>query len=66
MLPSFFQQVMMELFADLSDNVQVYIDDLVIYAKTEAEHTRIVKEVLDRLNRHKFKINEKKMSIRCE
>jgi len=60
MLPSFFQQVMMELFADLSDNVQVYIDDLVIYAKTEAEHTRIVKEVLDRLNRHKFKINEKK------
>lgn len=63
LLPSFFQQVMMELFADLSDNVSVYLDDIVIFTKTKAEHTRLVKEVLRRLNAANLKINEDKCSF---
>ncbi len=63
MLPSFFQQVMMELFADLEHCVQVYIDDVVVYTKTASEHKRITQVVLQRLNDARFKINEKKCTF---
>ena len=49
--PATFQVMMNEIFTDMDDVVVVYIDDLMIFTKTEnqAEHNKIVLEVLRRL-----------------
>ena len=46
--PATFQAMMNEIFADMDDVVVVYIDNLMIFTKTEnqAEHDKIVLEVL--------------------
>ena len=46
--PVTFQAMMNEIFADMDDVVIVYIDDLMIFTKTnnQAEHDRIVLKVL--------------------
>jgi len=44
--PSTFQDVMNHVFSDLLDvGVLVYMDDILVYAKTEEEHDRLVEEV---------------------
>ena len=47
-LPTTFQAMMNEIFADMDNVVVVYINDLMIFTKTEnqAEHNKIVLEVL--------------------
>ena len=47
-LPITFQAMMNEIFTDMDDVVVVYINDLMIFTKTEnqAEHDKIVLEVL--------------------
>ena len=48
--PASFQNMMQEIFRDLIDHrVVVYIDDILIYTKTQAEHVALVQEVLQRL-----------------
>lgn len=48
--PATFQSLMNHIFMDLIDSgLLVYLDDLLIYAETEEEHDRIVREVLKRL-----------------
>jgi len=48
--PSTFQDMMNHVFSDMIDlGLLVYRDDFLIYAKTEEEHDRQVKEVLRRL-----------------
>jgi hypothetical protein len=48
--PAAFQHFMNDIFCDLLDRgVLTYLDDILIYAKTKAEHDRIVREVLRRL-----------------
>ena len=49
--PTMFQAMMNEIFADMDDVVVVYIDNLMIFTKTknQAEHDKIVLEVLKRL-----------------
>ena len=46
--PTTFQAMMNEIFTDMDDVVVVYINDLMIFTKTEnqAEHDKIVLEVL--------------------
>ena len=46
--PATFQAMMNEIFADMEDVIVVYIDDLLIFTKTDnqEEHDRIVLEVL--------------------
>ena len=46
--PATFQAIMNKIFADMDNVVVVYIDDLMIFTKTEnqAEHDKIVLEVL--------------------
>ena len=46
--PATFQAMMNEIFTDMDDVVVVYIDDLMIFTKTDnqAEHDRIILEVL--------------------
>ena len=47
-LPATFQVMMNEIFADMDDVIVIYIDNLMIFTKTEnqAEHNKIVLEVL--------------------
>jgi hypothetical protein len=48
--PATFQNMMNHIFRDLLDlGLIVYLDDILIYAKTEEEHDQIVTEVLRRL-----------------
>lgn len=63
--PSTFQAMMNHLFRDMLDaGVLVYLDDLLIYATTEEEHDRIVKEVLQRLTKHHLAVSPRKCKWR--
>ena len=51
--PASFQAMMNEIFSDLLDvGVIVYIDDILIYSKTEEEHKKLVRTVVERLKAH--------------
>jgi len=55
--PATFQDMMNHIFRDMIDlGLLAYIDDLLIYAKTEEEHDRIVKELLQRLRTNRLAI----------
>jgi hypothetical protein len=53
-LPATFQTMMNEIFLDMADIMVIYIDDLMIYTKTDdiQAHERLVKKVLTRLEEH--------------
>jgi hypothetical protein len=52
--PATFQTMMNEIFSDMADVMVIYIDDLMIYTKTDniQEHERLVRKVLKRLEEH--------------
>ena len=51
--PATFQNMMNDIFRDLLDQgVIVYIDDILIYSDNAAEHDRLKREVLQRLQTH--------------
>ena len=51
--PASFQAMMNEILSDLLDvGVIVYIDDILIYSKTEEEHKKLVRTVVERLKNH--------------
>jgi hypothetical protein len=53
--PSTFQAVMNDLFREyLDDFVMVYIDDILIFSRTEKDHFRHVKLTRERLRQHKI------------
>jgi hypothetical protein len=53
--PSTFQAVMNEVFREyLDDFVMVYIDDILMCSRTEEDHFRHVKLILERLRQHKL------------
>ena len=53
--------MMDDLFYDMLDEgVVIYLDDILIYAENMAEHQRLVKEVLKRLDKAGLSINAKK------
>ena len=50
--PATFQSLMNAIFSDcIDDFLVVYMDDLLIYSKTEEEHLRHIESVLRRLER---------------
>ena len=59
--------MMNEIFADMDDVVVVYIDDLMIFTKTDnqAEHNRIVLEVLRRLEENDLFVKPEKCTFRA-
>ena len=63
--PTTFQATMNEIFADMDDIVVVYIDDLMIFTKTEnqAEHNKIVLEVLRRLEENDLFVKSEKCTF---
>jgi hypothetical protein len=59
--PATFQNMMNHIIRDLLDlGLIVYLDDILIYAKTEEEHDRIVTEVLKRLAENGLAISQDK------
>ena len=59
--PSTFQDMMNHVFSDMLDlGVLAYMDDILIYAKTEEEHDRRVKEVLGRLQQNGLAVSPEK------
>ena len=64
-LPATFQAMMNEISTDMDDVVVVYIDDLMIFTKTEnqAEHNKIVLEVLRSLKENDLFVKPKKCTF---
>ena len=63
--PAMFQAMMNEIFTDMDDVMVVYIDDLMIFTKTEnqAEHDKIILEVLRRLEENDLFVKPKKCTF---
>ncbi|WVZ52947.1 hypothetical protein U9M48_003945 [Paspalum notatum var. saurae] len=56
--PAYFMQLMNSMFMDYLDKfVVVFIDDILIYSKTEAKHEEHLRLVLQRLREHKLYAN---------
>jgi DNA-binding MarR family transcriptional regulator len=53
--PAFFMHLMNKVFMDYLDTfVVIFIDDILVYSKSEAEHEKHLKLVLQRLREHKL------------
>ena len=59
--PATFQNMMNEIFKDMSDSgVVIYLDDILIYSEYEVDHIALVKRELTRLQEHKPSIAPEK------
>ena len=62
--PATFQRLMQHVLGDLHlRGVVCYLDDIIIYSKTEAEHKELLEKVLQRLREAGLKLNAKKCSF---
>jgi hypothetical protein len=53
--PAFFMRLMNKVFMDYLDTfVVILIDDILVYSKSEAEHEKHLKLMLQRLGEHKL------------
>ena len=57
--PSFFQKIMVTIFAAVPE-VVVYLDDIVVHGETLASHDERLSRVLDILSSHNLTVNEEK------
>jgi len=65
--PSTFQDMMNHVLSDILDvGVLAYMDDILVYAKTEEEHDRLVREVLERLQHNGLAISPEKCVWKAE
>jgi transposase InsO family protein len=66
--PATFQTMMNEIFSDMADVMVIYIDDLMIYTKTDniQEHEKLVKKVLKRLEEHDLFAKPEKCTFRVK
>jgi len=59
--PPTFQDMMNHILSNILDmGVLAYLDDILVYAKTEEEHDRLVKEVLERLQHNGLAVSPEK------
>ena len=59
--PATFQQAMNDIFEDMiGHGVQVYIDDIMIYANTWEEHNQLLERVLTRIRKTNLRIKSSK------
>ena len=62
--PGTFQRIMNQVFFDMLDkNVIVYLDDILIFTKTEAEHKSILNEVFHQLAHYSLFVKESKCAL---
>jgi hypothetical protein len=62
--PTTYQALMTHLFAAyISRFMDIYLDDIVIYLETLAEHVQHIKLVLDILKREQLYLSEKKLNF---
>ena len=63
--PSIFQMMMNEIFADMEEFVVVYVDDIMIFTKTDdlKEHDKIMLEVLRHLQENDLYVKSEKCTI---
>ena len=47
----------------LSKNIEVYIDDMVVKSKVESEHVNDLRNIFEILRRHKLRLNDSKCSF---
>jgi hypothetical protein len=60
--PQISQRIMDTIFRDIKGKgVEIYMDDIVIYAKTRKEHDRLCREVLKRLMENNIRLNKSKV-----
>ena len=65
--PSTFQRITNQVFWDLLDTgVLVYLDDIFIYSRTEADHKKLLEEVFRRLQKYKLYLKAAKCSLFLE
>ncbi len=63
--PAIFQQIMDTILQEFIDNgCNVYLDDIIVYAKTEKEHDNLLRKILKKLEVNNFKINIGKMQYK--
>jgi hypothetical protein len=60
--PATFQKMIMHVIRDLP-GVVAYIDDILLFTRTPAEHVALLKKVFDRLEEHGLRLNRKKCSF---
>ena len=59
--PATFQRMMNDILREYIDKcAMVYLDDIVIFSKTEEEHTKQVLDIVRELDKHELVLNEKK------
>ena len=65
--PSTFQRTINTIFFPLLDKgVLIYLDDILIYSKTIAEHKKLLREVFALLQKHKFYVKAEKCALFLE
>lgn len=60
--PEMFQRIMVEMFSGI-EGVIIYIDDIVVFGRTQEEHDKRLQQVLDVLKRNNAKLNKSKCVI---
>lgn len=61
--PEIFHRTFTEIFEGI-EGVKIYIDDIIIYAKTEKEHDEILKRVLERAKERGVRFNKQKCKLK--
>ena len=65
--PSTFQDMINHILSDVLDiGVLAYIDDILVYAQTEEEHDRLIKNVLERLQQNGLAVSPEKCVWKAE
>ena len=57
--PQYFQRIMIDMLQDCTDICEVYIDDILIFGKSEDELIRNTDKILKRLRDHSITVNPK-------
>ena len=60
--PAIFQRVMDQILAGL-DRVQCYLDDIILTAPSRKEHSQLLNEVLERLEKHGVRLKREKCAF---